>query len=87
MGAVTDVQHVDGAGLDDEQDPVSAGAPPVDQLPDVLLELYALRGSHTPVRVSGQRANGIIDPVEPFDGSKRCAPLDPVVGGVDIVSR
>jgi len=54
LGAVTDVQHVDGAGLDDEQDPVSAGAPTVDQLADVLLELYALRGSHTPVRVSGQ---------------------------------
>ena len=45
LGAVTHVQHVDGAGLDDEQDPVSASAPTVDQLPDVLLELYALRGT------------------------------------------
>ena len=40
LGAVTDVQHVDGAGRDDEQDPVSAGAPTVDQLPEVdALEL------------------------------------------------
>ena len=84
---MTHVQHVDSVRLDDEEDPVPAGAPTVDQLPDVLLELYALRGSHTPVRVSGQRANGIIDPVEPFDGGKRCALLDPVIGDVDIVSR
>src|SRR5262249_51117094 len=55
----------------------------VDQLLDVLLELYALRDGHTPVRVSSQGADGIIDLVEPFDGGKRRALLDPVVGGAE----
>jgi hypothetical protein len=78
---------MDSVRLDDEESPVPAGAPTVDQLPDVLLELYALRGAYTAVRVPGQGVDGFIDLVESFDSGKRRTLLDPVVGRIDVGSR
>ena len=72
---MTHVQHVDSVRLDDEEEPVPTGASTVDRLPDVLRELYALRDGHTPVRVSSQGADGIIDLAEPFDSGKRARSL------------
>jgi hypothetical protein len=64
-GTVTHMEDMNGVLLDNEENPVATGAAAVDQLADVLLDLYALWSGRAPVRVPGQGANGIIESVEP----------------------